>query len=356
MKTLKLFLLTAVIVTGTANAMTFTAPTHSAVDVITWIDAHGDTTRIYADGEITANSARELDQFVRTNRIEHAMMLLNSPGGSLAGGVALGSLIRKLGFDTGIATYSGNEMVLSGICASACAYAFAGGRGRYYLGGKTRLGIHQFYSAGDDISNGASQEVSGLLVAYLQKMGVDALAFSASASVKPSDVLWLNVDEASRLHFANNGIEQTTAELKQVQGSTYLRVEQKYTSYSARFIFNCARDGGLLLMGGIVTTPSDAKGKYEWATQSFFTFDGQAIQQKRKGGAQDGLSPNDSTVWVTRILAPAEVQKLLVSKTITTWVAADGAVGATGAADISGVRDKIRDFVSNCNFRPQAGK
>jgi hypothetical protein len=97
------------------------------------------------------------------------------------------------------------------------------------------------------------------------------------------------------------------------------------------------------------------KGKYDWATQSFFTFDGQTIQQKRKGAPQDGLSPIDSTVWVTRILAPAEVQELLVSKTITTWVAADGAVGATGAADISGVRDKIRDFASNCNFRPQAG-
>ena len=86
-------------------------------------------------------------------------------------------------------------------------------------------------------------------------MGVDALAFSASASVQPNDILWLSAAEASRLHFSNSGIEQTTAELKQVKGSTYLRVEQKYTSYTARFIFSCARDGRLLLMGGIVTTP-----------------------------------------------------------------------------------------------------
>ena len=260
----------------------------------------------------------------------------------------MGNTIRKLGFDTGIATYARGEMVQSGICASACAYAFAGGRGRYYSGGNTRLGIHQFYSQGNDIGNGTSQEVSGLLVAYLQRMGVDALAFSASASVQPNDILWLSADEASRLHFSNNGIEPTTAELKQVKGSTYLRVEQKYTGYSARFVFNCARGGRLLLMGGIVTNPQDAKEKYDWATQSFLTFDEQTIQTKRKGSAIDGLTTSDSTIWVTRVLEPAEVQKLLASKTITTWVAADGAVGHTGAADIRSVQDKIRDFVSNC--------
>ncbi len=109
-------------------------------------------------------------------------------------------------------------------------------------------------------------------------------------------------------------------------------------------------------MGGIVTNPQDAKQKYDWATQSFFTFDEQTIQTKRKGSTNDGLAPNDSTIWVARILAPAEVQKLLTSKTITTWVAADGAVGNTGAGESSGVHDKIQDFVSNCRFYPQVGQ
>jgi hypothetical protein len=176
------------------------------------------------------------------------------------------------------------------------------------------------------------------------------------AGVQSNDILWLSAAEASRLHFANNGIEPTTAELKQVKGSTYLRVEQKYTSYSARFIFSCARGGRLLVMGGIVTTPQDAKEEYDWATQSFLTFDEQTIQTQRKGSATDGLTTSDSTIWVTRVLEPAEVQKLLASKTITTWFAADGAVGHTGAADISGVHDKIRDFVSNCGFYPQVGQ
>ncbi len=341
---------------GTANAMSFAAPKHSLPDVVTWVDQHGDRTRIYADGEITATTARELEAFVRANHIESGMVLFNSPGGSLMGGVALGNTIRTLGFDTGVASYSQGNMVPSGVCASACAYAFAGGRGRYYFGGKTRLGVHQFYSQGEEIGSGTSQEVSGFLVAYLQKMGVDALAFSTSSSIQPNTILWLSAADASRLHLSNNGAEPTTAELKQVQGSTYLRIEKKYTSYSACFLFNCARDGGVMMMGGIVTNPQDAKQKYDWATQSFFTFDDQTIQDRRKVASDAGLVARDSTVWVTRILIPAEVQKLLVSKTITTWVAADGAIGNTGAADIGEVRDKLHDFVSNCKFQSNAGQ
>lgn len=167
MKTLRLVLLVFGFASIAANAMTFTAPKHNPADVITWIDQHGDTTRIYADGEITTSSASELEQFVRANHIESGMVLFNSLGGSLMGGVTLGNIIRKQGFDTGIATYAHGGMVTSGSCASACAYAFAGARGRYYSGGNTKLGIHQFYSRGDDIGNGTSQEVSGLLVAYL---------------------------------------------------------------------------------------------------------------------------------------------------------------------------------------------
>ncbi len=201
MKIPRLILMVFGLASGAANAMTFTAPKHSLPDVVRWMDQHGDTTRIYAEGEITATSAGELEQFVRANHIESGMVLLNSPGGSLMGGVALGNAIRKLGFDTGIATYAHGGMVTSGICASACAYAFAGGRGRYYSGGATRLGVHQFHSQGYDIDSGTSQEVSGILVAYLQRMGVDASAFSASASVQPNDILWLSAAEASRLHF-----------------------------------------------------------------------------------------------------------------------------------------------------------
>jgi len=95
MKTLGLILLVFGFASGAANAMTFIAPKHNPPDVITWMDQHGYVTRIYADGEITAATADELEQFVRANHIDSGMVLFNSPGGLLMGGVTLGTGVRQ---------------------------------------------------------------------------------------------------------------------------------------------------------------------------------------------------------------------------------------------------------------------
>lgn len=332
---------------GNANAMTFSAPKHELSDALSWGNRGGGVTRIYADGEITSSTAMDFERFVKANNITSATVLFNSPGGSLFGGIQLGTKIRSFGFDTGIATYSQGRMVERGYCASACAYAFAGGRGRYFSGKETKLGLHQFSAKSTTIDNGTSQETSGLIVAYLQNMGVDALAFSASASVRPEDILWLTAQDAAKLRFSNNGTQLATAELKQAQGATYLKVEQEYTNWNARFLLMCS-NGSMALSGGLLTTVEDSKNKFEWATNSYFTFDGTTIQPQRKGATAEGLQHSESIVWVFRELSSAEMRTLLSSKTITAWIAADGAVGYTAVVDISGVKGKIQDYVKNC--------
>ncbi len=332
---------------GNANAMTFSAPKHEFSDALSWGNRGGGVTRIYADGEITSSTAMDFERFVKANNITSATVLFNSPGGSLFGGIQLGTKIRSFGFDTGIATYSQGRMVERGYCASACAYAFAGGRGRYFSGKETKLGLHQFSAKSTTIDNGTSQETSGLIVAYLQNMGVDALAFSASASVRPEDILWLTAQDAAKLRFSNNGTQLATAELKQAQGATYLKVEQEYTNWNALFLLMCS-NGSMALSGGLLTTVEDSKNKFEWATNSYFTFDGTTIQPQRKGATAEGLQHSESIVWVFRELSSAEMRTLLSSKTITAWIAADGAVGYTAVVDISGVKGKIQDYVKNC--------
>ncbi len=344
----KVSVLAIAMLAGRAEAMTFSVPEHEVHDVLSWINRGGGETRIYADGEITSSTAMDFERFIKTNNITSASVLFNSHGGSLFGGIQLGSKIRSLGFDTGIATYSQGQMVERGYCASACAYAFAGGHGRYFSGKETKLGLHQFSAISITIDNSTSQETSGLIVAYLQSMGVDALAFSASASVRPEDILWLTAQDAAKLRFSNNGMQLTTAELRQVQGATYLRVEQEYTNWNARFLFMCI-DGRMRLSGGLVTTEEDAKNKFEWATNSHFTFDGTEIQPQRKGTITRGLQRNESVVWVNRELSSTEMRTLLSSQTITAWIAADGAIGYMATVDISGVKGKIQDYTKNCS-------
>lgn len=347
----KASLLAIALYVGSINAMTFAIPKHEIYDEISWSNRGGGKTRIYAQGEITSSTPMEFEHFVKANNITSATVLFNSPGGSLFGGIQLGTKIRNLEFDTGIAVYSEGKMNERGYCASACAYAFAGGRGRYFSGKDTKLGLHQFSSSSTTIDNATSQETSGLIVAYLQKMGVDAFAFSASALVHPEEMLWLTEEDAAKLRFSNNGTQLTTAELKQSQGATYLKVEQEYTNWNARFLFMCL-DGNIALGGGLVTTEADAQSKFEWATNSSFSFDGTTIQPQRKSATAQGLQRNESVVWVHRKLSSSEIQTLLLSKRLAAWIAADGAVGYIAAIDISdkSVKGKIQEYVKNCSI------
>ena len=141
---------------------------------------------IYATGEIDSGAADRLKDFVVSHHIDFAIVVFDSPGGSLIGGMQLGQAIRSLKFDTGIGRLSSkNDLENQGMCASACAYAFAGGVHRFYGGGKQQLGIQQFSNANGNVGDlGDTQLVSGLLVSYLQKMGVNATAFSVASTTR----------------------------------------------------------------------------------------------------------------------------------------------------------------------------
>ncbi len=338
---------------GDAYAMTFSLVSfNEPYDAILWVNSHGDKKGIYAEGEITDTTAQEFKDFIVSSDVQNAMILFNSPGGSLIGGMRLGEVIRTLGFDTGIATFYEGKVLEKGVCASACAYAFAGGAGRYFYENATRLGVHQFYSNEAAVTSKITQEVSGSIVAYLQKMGVNALAFSVSTLAGSDDMLWLTPANAIELKLANNGTRPTDAELKQAEGYTYLRIEQEYTNYSARFLIIC-HDGSLALQGGLVTDPDSAKDIYDWATHSLLTFDTTKIQPERKSENRQSLGVRDSVVWVNRQLVAGNIEKLLSSNSITLWIGADGAIAHTATADISAVGGKIRDYIKNCHLQAE---
>lgn len=330
-----------------ANAMKFESPNHEFMDNFHWVNENGGLFRVYATGEIDNNSGAMFDRFVKQNKIQRAIVFFNSGGGSLSGAIELGKVIRQLGFDTGIASFRDGTTKYEGICASACAYAFAGGVSRYYKAGATRLGLHQFYSKDNLISNKASQEVSGLLVAYLQSMGVDALAFSVSSKAGPEEMLWLSADDAIRLKFSNNGERATTSELKLLDNITYLKIEQEKSAATGRFLFYCLNKQ-IVLWGGMVTDPENSNDKFDWATRSYFTFGGNTIQEERKEDNQEGITVSGSVVWVHRILRRNEAQELLASDSIGTWVASDGFMSYGALATISNVKSNIQNFFGNC--------
>ena len=108
------------------------------------------TNAIIADGDITADTPSKFKEFIKTAAFDgfNFEVWLNSDGGNLLGGLALGAAIRAEGFlDTRV--YSEH---MSARCYSACAYAFMGGRERE-LSEDTSIGFHQFFSGQNTVAS-----------------------------------------------------------------------------------------------------------------------------------------------------------------------------------------------------------
>ncbi|NVD26279.1 hypothetical protein HUO14_00005 [Parasphingorhabdus flavimaris] len=264
---------------------------------------------IYASGEITQGTTDRFLAFVINNRVESAKIHFNSPGGSLAEGMKLGRAIRTLQFFTAIGVYSPTyepDVDRQSTCASACAYAFAGGTSRFINDYTGKLGIHQFYTTdGTSVSGEAVQQISGLVVAYLDEMGVDAKAFTVSTIADRNGMIWLTPDDALNLRFANNGTEPPIAEIKLSGMTPYLRVQQDHHNVTIRILFAC-KNQRLRMNFGIVTSP-------EWSAMI-------AENQKRSYLETDyvealvipgdtGAVATNSVVWLERQLTPKIVRR-----------------------------------------------
>src|SRR5450830_56065 len=109
---------------------------------------------IQATGEIKPETPKDFEDFLASQKFASGIVRLNSPGGSLIGGIALGEMIRARGDLTEVgssapildATEPGLFDRAPGTCASACAYSFLGGAERTF-DENAKLGFHRFYAA-----------------------------------------------------------------------------------------------------------------------------------------------------------------------------------------------------------------
>jgi hypothetical protein len=157
------------------------------------------------EGEIDVDDAQKLEKLYASKKsLEgklgvRSVVRLNSPGGTIVGGIQLGEVIRKLGLAT--------EVPASAGCYSACTFAFLGGVDRQIEG---KFGIHALsLDKGTPSSNTLDnvQRYASFMVQYARLM-VDksdmaeaALTVSASKiSLVPDDLLrdWNIITIATR--------------------------------------------------------------------------------------------------------------------------------------------------------------
>lgn len=155
---------------------------------------------LIASGVITKQTPDKFREFVENEFSDGQVVLLHSQGGNLAGGVELGRAIREYGLMTEIGNGVSSkdefwEWPGAGVCESACAYAFMGGRRRIF-DDEDKLGFHRFYSPTQNIDGESAQVLSGLLVQYMVEMGIDARVFTFASQENDRSMFYPNDAQA----------------------------------------------------------------------------------------------------------------------------------------------------------------
>jgi hypothetical protein len=158
---------------------------------------------IYGIGEITDDTGRQFAAIAAENAAVFATtigVVLDSPGGTLSGGLLLGDAIRRGGFNTiaGFTYRAPNGTMRVSSCLSACAWAFAGGVNRFMFADGS-LGVHRFYGAA---SVATAQEVTAYVNLYLDRMGVSRVLQDVASLTRSDDMTFLTVADALQLQLA----------------------------------------------------------------------------------------------------------------------------------------------------------
>jgi hypothetical protein len=159
---------------------------------------------ISAAGQIQPNTARMFVEFMQGRSVAGKTVVLNSSGGSVGGGIALGRLFRRLDVTTTVgrtqklaAEADGSQRATlspQGVCASMCAFVVLGGK-RRHVPSEARVLVHQIWPRGSSGDAAAAtysardligvQRDLGALAKYTVEMGGEIELFEIALRIPP---------------------------------------------------------------------------------------------------------------------------------------------------------------------------
>jgi hypothetical protein len=158
---------------------------------------------VVAEGPIDKQTAAQFESFVRKHKLEAgAVVVLDSPGGNLLQGLALGEAIRKARFVTRVQAYdhTAGRFAQGGRCASACAYVFLGGVERTVAPG-ARIGVHQVAAPGGDtdgLSAADGLKLMSITASYVERLCGKLDLIIPALRTRPQEIYWLSPVELAR--------------------------------------------------------------------------------------------------------------------------------------------------------------
>lgn len=223
--------------------------------------------QVLAQGSVERDSGAKLERFLQDAAArgealpQNPLIAFDSPGGSVAGGMAMGRLIRRLQLSTRVAgTYARADtagaapvpFVRDAVCASACTLAFMGGVRRSVADG-ARFGVHQFASRAGDIGDSATQTTLVVLSRYVEDMGLDRRIVDVASVVPPSRMYWLSAAQVRALKVdSGSGVDLVRWEIgARNDGLPFLRVRQPLSPGRELTVVLTVVEGRLTLATGV---------------------------------------------------------------------------------------------------------
>jgi hypothetical protein len=209
------------------------------------VEIFGNAWFIFADGVIDADAPARLKRFIQENHVPRkSIIVLNSPGGSVIGGIKLGRLLTEVGRNTS----ETEKMFVTGECYSACTLAFLGGEFRSIEKDST-YGVHRFFfttKGGQDTD--AAQILSASIVQYIRDMDVDPELFNEMTAAGNKEIIIIPHDELARLNVINNGQKKTRWTIESAEFGIYLKGERETYHGINKFILECMPNNSIALL------------------------------------------------------------------------------------------------------------
>lgn len=242
----------AMVITGSVTAGERNTPrTESATVTMSSNPDLSGVVDLYLDGRIDSQVMARLNNFAHLQGRKGVILHLNSFGGSMRDGLALGRRIRELGFSTQVSVTAGESLQGgAGICESACVLLFAGGRFRL-LQSDSSVGVHQFAATDQVDSQEAmadAQIFSAATVNFFRDMGVSTQLFSLMAITPASEMQALSAADQVSLGLVNAGKEVAVWSIESGQSEgLVLKGVQSTISSSVKIQMSCTSQRTLIL-------------------------------------------------------------------------------------------------------------
>lgn len=170
---------------------------------------------VAAVGTIVEGTERDFESFAKTRDPAGAMMVLDSPGGSVVEAIALGRRLRALGVSTTVGSAdagtdgsTADTIAPDASCESMCVFVLLGGRERF-VSPRSAVRVHQIWM-GDraDEPKAASysaddlmivQRDIGSLIKYAYEMGATGDLMATMLKVPPWEPLHRLTEDELRL-------------------------------------------------------------------------------------------------------------------------------------------------------------